>query len=397
MNFTNIFLLTGGLQAIILLMFFFVTKEKRTTNRLLAIMMLVCAVNCLVFGYTPLKSEKYYEYLVRFSFVISTTFFPSVYIYTKISLGKAKNFRNKDFKHYIPYFLFVFLGLPFFVIITSVWLKLTNWTYPEWTYNIVQISNAVLYWLLGFQGIFYSWKTYKLLNKIGKVDQSDQHSQSIQTWLNNLLLVSLLVLLVAAVKILTINGLGFGFLTPQTNYRLIPAMIMIYILTYKCISNPEIFKNKQLKVVSKPIAVMPIAEVINVERPILHIEEKEEVFSEEEKEKLKKYIETEKAYLNTKLGLQDLVDELGISRNRMSTLFQQTYKKKFYDVINNFRLDEAIRQLKEKENDHIKLEILAYQSGFHSKATFNKLFKEKMGQTPSAYRKEVRFSREKMA
>ena len=56
----------------------------------------------------------------------------------------------------------------------------------------------------------------------------------------------------------------------------------------------------------------------------------------------------------------------------------------FRDYINNFRIQKAKQLLLEEPNLSVK-EVM-YFSGFHSKTTFFKCFKDKVLLTPSQYR-----------
>lgn len=55
----------------------------------------------------------------------------------------------------------------------------------------------------------------------------------------------------------------------------------------------------------------------------------------------------------------------------------------FYDLINTYRIEAIKQQLLTSDEQIIQL---AYQNGFKSKSTFNKIFKEKTGMTPKAYK-----------
>jgi AraC-like DNA-binding protein len=66
-------------------------------------------------------------------------------------------------------------------------------------------------------------------------------------------------------------------------------------------------------------------------------------------------------------------------------LFNDYLGKSFYRIIAEYRIENAICILKEK-GDSLTIEALAYESGFSSKTSFNKYFKEITGYLPSEYR-----------
>lgn len=61
----------------------------------------------------------------------------------------------------------------------------------------------------------------------------------------------------------------------------------------------------------------------------------------------------------------------------------------FYNYINKKRIELFSDKIKNGEADTKTLLALAYESGFNSKATFNRIFKEVKKITPSQYRKKV--------
>lgn len=100
-------------------------------------------------------------------------------------------------------------------------------------------------------------------------------------------------------------------------------------------------------------------------------------------------IEKEKPYLNPNIKAKELAESLGISVNNLSQLLNQYEGKSFYQFINDLRIQEVIRLMKLEEFSSLSNEGLAYQSGFNSRSTFTKAFNQKMGISPSAYRKKL--------
>ena len=100
-------------------------------------------------------------------------------------------------------------------------------------------------------------------------------------------------------------------------------------------------------------------------------------------EKIKQEMGEKQYYLDEELSLRQLADYLELKPIELTELIKQSEYENFYDFVNSYRVDQVKEQLK-KSNDQIIQ--LAYQNGFKSKSTFNKIFKEKTGFTPKAYR-----------
>ncbi len=109
--------------------------------------------------------------------------------------------------------------------------------------------------------------------------------------------------------------------------------------------------------------------------------------SAEISQKLLMFMETERPYLDEELSLQKLSLLVNISTHRLSEVINQDLNTNFYRLINAYRVEEVKRKLKNPEFDKYSILGIAFESGFNSKSTFNKIFKEETGMTPSAFKK----------
>ena len=100
---------------------------------------------------------------------------------------------------------------------------------------------------------------------------------------------------------------------------------------------------------------------------------------------LRAKVESSKAYLNPELTLRDLSKKIDMPPKEISNIINKELEQNFYQFINDYRIEEVKQKLISKENQHLKIMSIAYESGFNSKATFNRLFKSKVGMTPKEY------------
>lgn len=114
-------------------------------------------------------------------------------------------------------------------------------------------------------------------------------------------------------------------------------------------------------------------------------------FSPEEvsdlEEKLIELLETQKLYRDEALNLTELADKMGISNKRLSELLNQYLNVSFYNLINDYRIEEVKERISSDEAEKYTLLSIAFDCGFQSKASFNRIFKQKTGISPSEYRK----------
>jgi AraC-like DNA-binding protein len=101
--------------------------------------------------------------------------------------------------------------------------------------------------------------------------------------------------------------------------------------------------------------------------------------------KIRKYMVIEKPYLDRELTIYDLSDQLKISRHILSEVINEHMGMNFYNLVNEYRVNEVKERMKGDDMKHLTILAIAYDSGFNSKSSFNTIFKEKTGQTPSEY------------
>lgn len=97
-------------------------------------------------------------------------------------------------------------------------------------------------------------------------------------------------------------------------------------------------------------------------------------------------MEHKKLFKDPLLNLKSLSQETGIPEKQITTLLNLELKKNFYTFVNELRVEEVKEKLTNSANDHLKIISLAYDSGFNSKATFNRIFKQYVGMTPQEFR-----------
>lgn len=84
-----------------------------------------------------------------------------------------------------------------------------------------------------------------------------------------------------------------------------------------------------------------------------------------------------------RISLRDLANILGYDYNYMSRCFKHFFAMTFTNFINIYRLEAAIRLLRETKKD---ITQIAYESGFQSVRSFQSFFKKAMDTSPARYR-----------
>ena len=100
---------------------------------------------------------------------------------------------------------------------------------------------------------------------------------------------------------------------------------------------------------------------------------------------LDQFIDREKPYLDPDLNLIDLAKSLKMTRAQLSEVINVCFNKNFNDFINEQRVEAVKEMLKSGKQKELSLLGIAFDCGFNSKATFNRVFKKWTGHSPTAY------------
>lgn len=117
------------------------------------------------------------------------------------------------------------------------------------------------------------------------------------------------------------------------------------------------------------------------------LEEKDSPLTIEENDTLSKlttFFEDTDIYTHVNFSFDDLSDNLKIPKSELSQLIHKVYGINFYKFIAFKRISYAIKKL-EEHNGQTTIENVMVESGFSSKPTFYKYFKEVTGGTPSEF------------
>lgn len=155
---------------------------------------------------------------------------------------------------------------------------------------------------------------------------------------------------------------------------------LIWWLCYRGIHQPAIFLVSDAEEESSPrvsnTAVVPeIGKELNEEDTELRAA-------------LERLFAKENIYLRQDLSLDILAAHLGVSNKKISQLLNEGLDTSFYDYVNTYRIAHFKQRLQAGEAQQLTLLALAFDSGFNSKATFNRVFKQREGVTPLQYKKK---------
>jgi len=101
---------------------------------------------------------------------------------------------------------------------------------------------------------------------------------------------------------------------------------------------------------------------------------------------LEQQLKGERLFTNPELRIADLASKTGFQTHLVSQVINDCRSQNFNELINELRIDESKRLLLAEPS--MSVQAVMEASGFQAKSTFNTLFKQAVGQTPSAFRKQ---------
>lgn len=307
---------------------------------------------------------------------------PLLLWYTRSLIYKNYRLRLKDIIYLLPFILYVGYQLIFYYSLDVTDKKIIQ---EEYDLNLApQIMNYVTLFRESFRvalGVLclieikrYTQHIHTNFSDIDKIDL---------TWLKILvtgfLVIRTWAVIVAAMIILSIS---FGIKTDFETMGLLgnyTTFLLVSVLIFFGLGHSSVFEGLEQRQNNEPEPV------------------KDEQEPENQKDKIRpelidqvsRHMEAEKPYLTPALTLEKLAGQLRIQPRLLSNIINRHFDCNFFEFINSYRVEEAKRMLADNTHaDKTMLDIML-DVGFNSKATFNTLFKKKVGMTPSEYRKTV--------
>ena len=321
-----------------------------------------------------------YPHLLGLTYTFPIILGPILFFYTKslVNENNAISFRN-FFLHAIP-FLFVSTFLLFEFYFLSPQEKLIY--YEKETQGETSGFIYIAEFFINFSIPFYSIVSLHLLKKhLKQIKLSFSNIKNIDLhWLKIVLICMILVSFVSVLMGLLSDFLNFISYEDGDYLLYITLTVIIYFLGYYGI--------KQKPVLSNENTVSQIEST-----PTLKPKYATSSLKDVEKEKLIKRLtnsmENEKPYLNENLTLKELANKLETSPNNLSQIINEKFNRNFYEFINEYRISEVKSLLADPDYSHYSILGIAFESGFNSKSTFNSVFKQFTGKTPSEFRRSA--------
>ena len=339
----------------------FAKSINRTANRFLALALVVMVLCMMRILAIDIRLETYLPGWDRLPMQFLLALGPLIYFYVLKITQRHYKFRWKDLLHFSP----VLLEQGALVLEIRESIRTGAATYET---LIFQLLNPVLQWLIFISIITYLYRSHKLIQRFYRGLQPVLMDRSLLEfrWLRRLLAATALLLLLW-IACATVDYFGYGNqLGIHVYYPFYIFFAVIIIWTAAAA-----FLKPQAGMMTQPAAgakPSPPAELRG------------------KGAWLKRAMDAGLYYKDPELSVSSLAKKLGLNSRELSRTINTMFRKSFNDFINEYRVRDVTRKMQDPAYDRITLLGIAWEAGFNSKSTFNRIFKQMTGKSPVEYK-----------
>jgi AraC-like DNA-binding protein len=350
------------------LFIFVLLNLKKGVNRVSAFLMsMFVLLNSLFILHLSLyliNCHYYFPNTLLFSTVFTLLYGPLIYFYFKIT---AVNYKLKwvDALHLIPAVgLLVYIS-PFYAL-SSIEKFIILFDQEDILINEANFIIAAKIISL----VLYAFLTYRIY----LISKSKSKKKFKLLWQRNI--IAIYVTYVLTFIVYTTITSGIFDIPIFFHLQILVVVGLLFYVAYVSYVQPEVFKG-EVKLVD-PIGIFKYKS--SALTPSYSLELKEELLA---------LLDDDRIYKESGISLDLLSEKLGTSRHNTSQIINEHFNMNFYELMNKYRIDEAIQLIKNGKENKLNIIDIAYKVGFNNKVSFNKSFKKALSVTPTQYIKSL--------
>lgn len=362
-----------------LLLFF--KKNKNTSDSILAAYFLLAGINILFsyLEYDNVRNDFRYPCLIHITTPLVFLHGPLLWLYVRALTVPRFTFKKWYYLHFAPFaFAVILLSFLYYSVPQEIKVPYVKSEVfkEDFHYKLIVVLIAVLiyFYLFWCIRLIRGYKK-KLLNLYSNVEKIDLK------WIKFMLFIAVIIYGFAMTTNLLDLFLHFISFQNFQAYAFLINSLFILVLGF--------YGHRQTTIFTSDIKSQE--DIFNLKPASL----KEDISDNNEKfaQKLLNHMDYEKPFTDQELSIGKLAKQLSVPAEYLSHVINSCFGKNFFDFINTYRIEEFKRQLQNPDNQNYKIIGIAYDCGFNSKATFNRVFKNHAGLTPSQYKQSISYSR----
>jgi len=372
----DIIVAIGSFNAFFFAFLLFTKADKQLPDKILIAWMIVFGLNFLsaFFSVKGIPGDSFIPGIA--ATLLFVCHFPFLFVYAKSLAVSDYTLKPQQLVHLVPLLLMGISTLPLLRLNPSEQSRVAYGSGED----LALVALPML--VLVISSAFYLWATYQTIRKHKRaIRETFSFGEKINlTWIQAIVysFTGLFLLILLVFTMLSIRQLNVAI----TDYILFAGLvIIIFFIGFR--------GYRQAKVYSFPVSengqdmgehqdpgekTAPRTEIRNADDLL---------------DSLKSVMQTEKPYLDPELTIYTLAKLLEIPSHQLSRLLNTHMNQSFFEFVNRYRVDEFRNLLLTHEYRHYSILAIALEAGFNSKASFNRIFKNMTGLTPTEYKKRI--------
>ncbi|MFY0632115.1 MAG: AraC family transcriptional regulator [Flavobacteriaceae bacterium] len=359
----KILLVVISFQLLFISFFLFQNKKgKRYSNHFLAVVFLMLGLSLITLGLSASGVFIDNPILVSIDDSFMLAYGPLLFLFTRSVLIKDFKLQKKQLVHFIPFLALTLL------IITVISIS----EVLEGNFNIMYV--AVFETILMLHIATYVIKCRLEIKNALSTATANYSNIPIEhiSWLK-LIINSFVIILITTIIHATIPFLQF-------KYGLLISLALFIIYLFYFVNKVIL---RMLNNATKDSGIIMLVEQGNQDKykgsNLTDVQLKSYV------SKISAYFDKHQPFLESNITLQHLAEIIEISPKALSQVINAGFSLSFFDFINTYRIEHAIKLLNQNTAKTTIQEVM-YDSGFSSKSSFNTAFKKFTGLTPTNYK-----------
>ena len=362
----------GGFYGILLFCLLTIGSDNTKANKILGVWCLFLGLFFLGILVNVQTSLNIFSFFIGWNVYLPASFGALLYLYCRQAITD-RSFSSVDILHVLPVLACYLLNID--VLFTAAEVKVAWATAPADNNSSLQLSQLIIY----SQAFIYLGFSFQMVNKYQRAAKNNlaDFNPEIFRWIWILLILTLSVWSFKVVS----SSETLYFLSVLSDLVII---FLIYGVALAQWRNPKLFKINKIEEISASIQDTEPnnAQTNNSPSGLLDSSTRESIST-----RVKQFMDEEHAYKDSQLNLLRLAELIGVSTHHLSEALNQHQGKNFYQFINDYRVNYVREMLAQQQT--AKILDLAMTAGFSSKSTFNAVFKQTTGLSPTQYRQQL--------
>lgn len=356
--------------------FLWLRFRKNYPRRFLLLLILCfCSIEFYMYALSS-RSILSMPFLYRTAFPWRFLMGPFLWLYVLNMIKPDRKWTYTDLLHFIIPIIMIINLIPDFLLGSEQKRLIMEAFYRENTVFMTRSTGilppGIIQPLSLLHGLFYCCASIFLLLRY-RITQR-LHSQSVNNqvwkWAGMLTGVTTFFIMFQVVQWLTLSIDNHFSVFAQISQSISLIAMKAYLLIH-----PVVIENMD--------GVIPVGTVQNEaeDQSILPVCKKQVRYSQYEPI-LEAYWGDQKNFLKQDHTIGEMAEDLGMSKSKLSAVLAGVYGMSYTEIINRYRIDHFLEQIKRGEGQKMKLEVLIQNSGFQYRSTFYSAFKKIMGKPP---------------